>query len=104
MSAVTVGTQTGLTTDEARRRLATVGPNPMPDTSAHLLRDVLGKFWAPVPWMLEAVIVVEREVVGGCAEKLAVGGDVGRDDRRAAQRRLDAGQPQPFVAARTHDH
>ena len=31
----------------------------MPDTSAHLLRDVLGKFWAPVPWMLEAVIVIE---------------------------------------------
>jgi H+-transporting ATPase len=31
----------------------------MPDTSAHLLRSALSKFWAPVPWMLEAVIIVE---------------------------------------------
>jgi H+-transporting ATPase len=31
----------------------------MPDTSAHLLRNALDKFWAPVPWMLEASIVLE---------------------------------------------
>jgi H+-transporting ATPase len=31
----------------------------MPDTSAHPLRDVLGKFWAPVPWLLEAAILLE---------------------------------------------
>jgi H+-transporting ATPase len=49
----------GLSGDEARRRLQRLGPNAMPDTSAHLLRDALGKFWAPVPWMLEAVIVIE---------------------------------------------
>jgi hypothetical protein len=28
----------------------------MPDTSAHPLRDVLVKFWAPVPWLLEFAI------------------------------------------------
>ena len=28
----------------------------MPDTSAHLLRNALGRFWAPVPWLLEASI------------------------------------------------
>ena len=49
----------GLTTDEARRRLAKSGPNAMPDTSAHSIRMALDKFWAPVPWMLEAAIVVE---------------------------------------------
>ena len=49
----------GLTTDEARRRLAKSGPNAMPDTSAHPIRRALEKFWAPVPWMLEAAIVVE---------------------------------------------
>jgi H+-transporting ATPase len=48
-----------LTTDEARRRLAKSGPNAMPDTSAHPIRMALDKFWAPVPWMLEAAIVVE---------------------------------------------
>jgi H+-transporting ATPase len=31
----------------------------MPDASAHLVRSALGKFWAPVPWLLEAVIVLE---------------------------------------------
>ena len=31
----------------------------MPDASVHPIRSALGKFWAPVPWMLEIVIVVE---------------------------------------------
>jgi H+-transporting ATPase len=39
----------GLTSDEARRRLAEVGPNAMPDTSLHPLRMALEKFWASVP-------------------------------------------------------
>jgi H+-transporting ATPase len=50
---------TGLTSDEARRRLEKFGPNAVPDTSAHPLRRALTKFWAPVPWMLEAAIVLE---------------------------------------------
>jgi H+-transporting ATPase len=49
----------GLTSDEARARLEKDGPNAMPDTSAHPLRDALAKFWAPVPWLLEASIVLE---------------------------------------------
>jgi H+-transporting ATPase len=49
----------GLTSDEARRRLQTSGPNAMPDTSMHPLRMALGKFWAPVPWMLEAAVALE---------------------------------------------
>jgi H+-transporting ATPase len=31
----------------------------MPDTSAHPLRDVLVKFWAPVPWLLEFAIILQ---------------------------------------------
>ena len=49
----------GLASDEARRRLERFGPNAMPDTSAHPLRMALEKFWAPVPWMLEAAIVLQ---------------------------------------------
>ena len=49
----------GLSTDEARSRLEKDGPNAMPDTSAHPLRDVFEKFWAPVPWLLEGSIVLE---------------------------------------------
>ena len=49
----------GLTSDEAEVRLEKDGPNAMPDTSAHPLRNALAKFWAPVPWLLEASIVLE---------------------------------------------
>jgi H+-transporting ATPase len=49
----------GLSGDEAGRRLRELGPNSMPDASVHPIRSALGKFWAPVPWMLELVIVVE---------------------------------------------
>src|ERR1039457_4766454 len=52
-------TPTGLTSDEARRRLQKFGPNGVPDTSSDQLRRALTKFWAPVPWMLEAAIVLE---------------------------------------------
>jgi H+-transporting ATPase len=31
----------------------------MPDTSDHPLRNALMKFWAPVPWLLEAAIVLQ---------------------------------------------
>ena len=49
----------GLTNEEARTRLEKDGPNAMPDTSAHPLRNALAKFWAPVPWLLEASVVLE---------------------------------------------
>ena len=49
----------GLTSDQASKQLQKDGPNAMPDTSAHPLRDVLGKFWAPVPWLLEFAIVLQ---------------------------------------------
>ena len=53
------GRQNGLASDEARRRLKKFGPNAMPNTSMHPLRTALEKFCAPVPWMLEAAIVLE---------------------------------------------
>jgi H+-transporting ATPase len=49
----------GLTTEEARVRLAKYGPNDMPDTTTRLWRLALLKFWAPVPWMLEAAIILQ---------------------------------------------
>lgn len=49
----------GLTTGEARSRLAKIGPNSMPDTAPHPLRRVIDKLWAPVPWMLEAAILLQ---------------------------------------------
>jgi H+-transporting ATPase len=49
----------GLTSDEARRLLEKFGPNSMPDTSSHPARNAIEKLWAPIPWMLEAAIVLE---------------------------------------------
>ena len=49
----------GLTSDAAQRQLAKFGPNAMPDTGINPLAMVFEKFWAPVPWMLEAAIVLE---------------------------------------------
>ena len=49
----------GLSTTEAKKRLEIYGPNSMPSVSPSLLLSALGKFWAPIPWMLEAVILIE---------------------------------------------
>ncbi|HVC20166.1 MAG TPA: HAD-IC family P-type ATPase [Vicinamibacterales bacterium] len=49
----------GLTSDEARSRLEKFGANTVPDTSLRPLRMAIEKFWAPVPWMLEAAVVLE---------------------------------------------
>jgi H+-transporting ATPase len=49
----------GLTSDEARTRLQTFGPNSMPEADEALWRRAVVKFWAPVPWMLEAALVLQ---------------------------------------------
>jgi len=53
------GALQGLTNVEAGKRLQKDGPNATPDSSGHRLLDVLDKFWAPVPWLLEAAIVLQ---------------------------------------------
>jgi len=63
----------GLSSDEARHLLEKFGPNAMPDTSVHPLRMALEKFWAPVPWMLEAAIVLEL-VLGKYVEAAIIAG------------------------------
>jgi H+-transporting ATPase len=49
----------GLTNEEAGRRLGKCGPNSMPDTSSHPAQMAIEKLWAPIPWMLEAAIVLQ---------------------------------------------
>jgi H+-transporting ATPase len=63
----------GLTSGEARHQLKKCGPNTMPDTSVHPLRVALEKFWAPVPWMLEAAILLEL-VLGKYVEAVIIAG------------------------------
>jgi hypothetical protein len=49
----------GLSSAEARRILARVGPNATPDVAVHPLRLVLSKFLAPVSVLLEIAIVLQ---------------------------------------------
>ena len=49
----------GLTGVEASAALAKFGPNAMPDTALRPWRMALAKFWAPIPWMLEAAIILQ---------------------------------------------
>jgi H+-transporting ATPase len=63
----------GLTADDARARLARFGPNAVREETPHPLRQFLRRFWAPIPWLLEATIIiqaflgerVEAEVIAG---------------------------------------
>lgn len=49
----------GLSSAEAQRRLSQYGPNAIADRPVPAWRQLALKFWAPVPWMLEAVIVLQ---------------------------------------------
>ena len=49
----------GLSSEEARRRLLECGLNAVSEKKPHPVLALLGKFRAPVPWMLEATIVLE---------------------------------------------
>lgn len=49
----------GITTVAANELRVTFGPNAVPEEKPQILRDVLDKFWAPVPWMLEAAVLLQ---------------------------------------------
>jgi H+-transporting ATPase len=49
----------GLTTAEAQLRLARDGSNAIVDVSQHPVWRAVKKLWAPVPWMLEAAILIQ---------------------------------------------
>ena len=49
----------GLSSAEAQHRLELYGPNEVADQRRRPWRDFLAKLWGPVPWMLEAVVVLQ---------------------------------------------
>ncbi|MDE2229586.1 MAG: HAD-IC family P-type ATPase [Alphaproteobacteria bacterium] len=85
----------GLTTEEARRRLAQSGPNAVPDEAPSGWRRAAAKLWAPVPWMLEAAIALQL-VVGEYVQAGVIGvlllfnGAIGFLQESRAQATLDA--------------
>ncbi|MBU6510917.1 MAG: HAD-IC family P-type ATPase, partial [Betaproteobacteria bacterium] len=49
----------GLDSAEARQRALRYGPNAVEPARSAWWRQLLGKLWGPVPWMLEAVVVLQ---------------------------------------------
>ncbi|MFD2081631.1 Cation transporter/ATPase, N-terminus [Actinopolymorpha cephalotaxi] len=49
----------GLSSAQARALLDQVGPNAVPEERPSVLVRAVRRLWAPVPWMLEATIVLE---------------------------------------------
>ncbi len=56
---VSIKVASGLSSEEAAKRLARFGPNAVKEESTHPVLALLSKFWAPVPWMLEATLILE---------------------------------------------
>ncbi len=52
----------GLTSSEAAQRLTRFGPNAVAEQDVNPLKRIARHFWAPVPWMLEATIVLQLAI------------------------------------------
>jgi H+-transporting ATPase len=63
----------GLTDAEAVQKLAQSGPNSVADVAVHPIMRALGEFSAPVPWLLEATVVLEL-CLGKLVEAVIIGG------------------------------
>jgi plasma-membrane proton-efflux P-type ATPase len=50
--------KTGLSLQEAQRKLQQYGPNEIPEKKVNPLRKLLGYFWGPIPWMIEIAAVL----------------------------------------------
>jgi H+-transporting ATPase len=52
----------GLTTEEAQRRLAQYGYNELPEKKRNPVVEFLSHFWGPIPWMIEAAAILSALV------------------------------------------
>ncbi len=52
----------GLTADEVKNRLASYGSNEIPEKGETLLHRIFRRFWGPIPWMIEAAVVLSAVV------------------------------------------
>jgi len=55
--------KTGLSSIEAEKRLQRFGPNEIPEKKVNPLMKFLGYFWGPIPWMIEAAIVMSAIIL-----------------------------------------
>lgn len=72
-SLITNHNHRGLTTADARARLKQFGPNAVVEEKAHPLKEFIARFWAPIPWLLEATIIIQL-FLGEAVEAAVIGG------------------------------
>ena len=63
----------GLTSAEARARLKQFGPNAVIEEKTHPFKEFINRFWAPIPWLLEATIIIQL-FLGENVEAAVIGG------------------------------
>lgn len=87
-------TKVGLSEDQAQARLRQYGFNEIKEEPVSLLRGVVKRLWGPIPWMLEAALILEV-FLGKLSEPamialwLLFSAVVGGVQERRAQRVLD---------------
>jgi H+-transporting ATPase len=52
----------GLSSSEAKKRLEQYGSNEIPEKKANPLIKFLGYFWGPIPWMIEAAVIMSTYI------------------------------------------
>ena len=96
---------TGLTSGQARQIQARIGFNEIPERAPSLLRGVAKRLWGPIPWMLEAALVLEL-MLGKHTEPVMIGiwlvfsALVGGVQEQRAQKVLDLLRSHLRVSAR----
>jgi H+-transporting ATPase len=52
----------GLSSSEAEKRLEQYGPNEIEEKKVNPLKKFLGYFWGPIPWMIEAAVIMSAVI------------------------------------------
>jgi H+-transporting ATPase len=49
---------TGLTEDEANKRLQQFGQNEIPENQESVVQRIFRRLWGPIPWMIEVAAIL----------------------------------------------
>ncbi len=61
LSKLSVG-KGGLSSSAAEERFVQYGPNDIPEKKVNPLKKFLGYFWGPIPWMIEAAVIMSAAI------------------------------------------